>query len=303
MDEHPYESTLHPGMDRRGSTWSNVIDSPADWATSFSEDYEGMAWVKLSTKLSCMAAGMLNSAFLLIKYLHSFEYSISPHYQKKEYQRTTLSSWLTLAEMALVAISLLNAVLVVLPTKSYRMFLHDKNSPPQSSHAYLVDRDVMFARGVKECVRVAMNKLRIKKSHEEEEEDVVWELRIWNPWQFNWNLFMLFSPVQSFVLYGVNEDNYHFMIPLAASACLQLCFLVHLYNGYTRDRKALYEEVAYEYDKQFVYPNVVKIRAEKQIQTEEEQPWDKFNIISSSSERHDIMRRLEHKNRKQSTGL
>ena len=81
----------------------------------------------------------------------------------------------------------------------------------------------------------------------------------------------------------------------------QLCFLVHLYNGYTRDRKALYEEVAYEYDKQFVYPNVIKIRAEKQIQTEEEQPWDRFNI-SSSSERHDIMRRSEHRNKKQSTG-
>jgi len=63
----------------------------------------------------------------------------------------------------------------------------------------------------------------------------------------------------------------------------------------------LYEEVAYEYDKQFVYPNVIKIRAEKQIQTEEEQPWDRFNI-SSSSERHDIMRRSEHRNKKQSTG-
>ena len=53
MDEYPHESTLHPGVGRRGTAWSNVIDSPADWVTSFSEDYEGMAWVKLSTKLRC----------------------------------------------------------------------------------------------------------------------------------------------------------------------------------------------------------------------------------------------------------
>jgi hypothetical protein len=45
-----------------------------------------------------------------------------------------------------------------------------------------------FAKGVKGCVRVAMNKLTKKKL--DEEEEVVWELRIWNPWQFNWNLFM-----------------------------------------------------------------------------------------------------------------
>jgi hypothetical protein len=58
MDEYPCEGSLHPGIDKRGSAWLDVIDSPADWVTSLSEDYEGIAWVKLSTKLRSLTITM-----------------------------------------------------------------------------------------------------------------------------------------------------------------------------------------------------------------------------------------------------
>ncbi|CAG8515319.1 10654_t:CDS:2 [Paraglomus brasilianum] len=156
--------------------WSRLINGFTEWLRNTLEDYEGIEWDDLALKMSWITAGMLNGAFIAIKFAG----------------QTGMGKFDNgLVEIGLIAISCINTLALFMARKTYRMFNHDKRSRPISQNVRLVDKNQVVqwtCTGLGACLALAVQ--YVFKSAKQSEEDLVWEVSMWNPSFFTLNLFM-----------------------------------------------------------------------------------------------------------------
>lgn len=194
-------------------------------------------------------------------------------------------SWTTLAAMILLMISIANAIYLFTRTRSYLLF--HKSELSNTPSAEFIDRDDLNTTGhvtpVPFSSRVASSFLHItwalwdfligrKQPVTPPVKNTtrkVQRLNLWTPDNGGIELFVIYSPLHSLLWQAVSPGNWIIVFILMATASVQLFICNQYYSRLVKDKEIVIGEVLHEYDKNFVFPHIMRVRRDACVMTDE----------------------------------
>ncbi|KIJ44294.1 hypothetical protein M422DRAFT_168631 [Sphaerobolus stellatus SS14] len=198
-------------------------------------------------------------------------------------ESTSWFDWTTPVSFLLISISILNAVYLFTRIKYYHLF--SKSELVNSPGAEFIHRDDLGSNehadppsAVSRWLHQAAQLFWLSWSMlmgtrppapETRTSKRVQRLSVWSPDKAEMELFIIYSPLHAFLWQAVSPGNWIMVFLLLGIASAQLFLFEQWYSRLVKDREIIASEVLHEYDQKFVYPNIMKVRRDASVMTNE----------------------------------
>jgi len=232
-----------------------------------------------SSKTSArLVGGLLNLVHLCVCISRIRKVPESATGWEEMYMETEDQSWFDWtfpAQILLIGVTVLNSIYLFSRTRTYDLNLQPStlvNSPnakfvatvtdpppPPSLPVRLWKAFVTFWRFLLNIsATTAKNTPKISR---------VQQLEIWNPADFEKELFLIYSPANFLMWTVTNGSNWIWMLMLMPLVWVQVSTLNNAFQMLVKDKEIIAAEVMHEYDEKFVIPRINPIRRDAAVMT------------------------------------